>query len=86
MTHLRVVQSAGDFLPVARYEGHRGAFIQQSDGGTDLAFVDGEFFGDALGNALAHSVRGGPVMSRRAIMRDPESENDLVFSPELCLT
>ena len=86
VTHLRVVQSAGDFLPVARDEGHRGAFIQQSDGGTDLAFFDGEFFGDALGNALAHGVRCGPVMSRRAIMRDPESENDLVFSPELCLT
>jgi hypothetical protein len=38
---LRVVQPADGFLAVAGDEGHRGAAVQQGDGGFDLAVLNG---------------------------------------------
>src|SRR5690606_37664985 len=44
---LRVVETARDFLAIARDERHRRAFVEQRDGGYDLLRLDGEFGGNA---------------------------------------
>ena len=56
VAQLGVVQPAGDFLAVAGDEGHRGAVIEQCDGGKDLAGLDAEFGGDAVFDRREHSV------------------------------
>ena len=43
---LRVVQTAGDFLAVARHERHRGAAVEQFHRRVDLLLADAEFFCD----------------------------------------
>ena len=48
IAQLGVVERAGDFLAVARNEGHGGALIEQLDGGGDLGQAHAQFGGDAL--------------------------------------
>jgi hypothetical protein len=50
VAQLGVVQAAGDFLAVARDERHRGAFIQQRDGGQRLRGLGADLVGDGLGD------------------------------------
>ena len=45
---LGVVEASGGLLAVAGDEGHRGAAVEQVDGGGDLAGTDAELVGDAL--------------------------------------
>jgi hypothetical protein len=47
---LRIVERAGDFLAVARDEGHGGAAVDQLDRGGDLLLPHIEFLGDARVN------------------------------------
>jgi len=56
VAHLGIVEAAGGLLAIARNEGHRGALVEQVDGGLDLMGMDGEFLGDALGDAFGHGV------------------------------
>ena len=48
---LRVVEPAGGFLAVAGDEGHRGALVEQADGGGDLGQGAADFLGDFPGDA-----------------------------------
>ena len=48
LAQLRVVEAAGRFLAVARHEGHRGAFIEQADGGGHLLRLRADFTGDGI--------------------------------------
>jgi hypothetical protein len=43
---LRIVESAGDFLAVARHERHGSAAVKQFDGRRDLLLANAEFFRD----------------------------------------
>lgn len=45
---LDVVEPVGGLFPVARDERHRGALVQQRDGGRDLRRPDAELGSDAL--------------------------------------
>ena len=54
VAQLRVVEFAGDFLPVAGDEGHGGAFVEELDGGLDLGGADIEFDGDAVFDGSEH--------------------------------
>ena len=52
IAQLGIVKVVGDFLAIARNEGHRGALVEQLHGSSHLLRADGEFFGNAQRNAL----------------------------------
>ena len=55
---LGVVEASGGLLAVAGDEGHRGAAVEQVDGGGDLAGTDAELVGDALLDRVGLCGRG----------------------------
>ena len=85
---LRVVESAGRFLAVARNERHRGATVEQRDRRLDLLFADAEFFGDLsidvdhatslMPPRLADSDGGKRLMDYRQSVHQPATQIKLI--------
>ena len=65
---LRVVERAGDFLPIAGDERHGGAAVEQVDRGGDLLFADAEFCGNAGLNGRKQSTGLVVRLNRRGDM------------------
>ena len=63
LAQLGVVEAAGDFLAVAGDERHRGALVEQRDGGGDLRRPRADIGGDALfdGRHFVRDWKKGPA-------------------------